>query len=60
MKIGTQIKVNGRLCTTISEDYMRNRPGTGLVTAIDARDNETGEEFWIAVHYTNIMRVSTI
>lgn len=57
MKVGTLIKIDDKLCTIISEDYIRNRPGTGLVTAIDAREVETGREFWFAVHYTSWKRV---
>ena len=51
MKIGTTIKINGRLATTISEDYMRIDGGK-VVSAIDAKEVETGREFWFAVHYT--------
>ncbi len=58
MKNGTLIKVGDKLCTTISEDYMRIKDGK-VVLAVDAKETETGREFWFAVHYTNWSRVQT-
>jgi hypothetical protein len=52
MKSGTNLKINGRLCVTTSEDYMRIKDGK-VIEAVDAKEIETGREFWFAVHYTN-------